>query len=97
MPSAVTTRCTSCVTSTISVRRVVRTRIDCILASRGISGNGNDVMLAGLLGAGELLEFTQASAAESQQKRKERKITRLESLVGIEQVFQELRVLLDDL
>ena len=75
MPSAVTTRCTSCVTSTISVRRVLRTRIDCILASRGISGNGNDVMLAGLLGTGELLEFTQAAAPESQQERKEREIT----------------------
>jgi len=32
-------------------------------------------MLAGLLGTGKLLKFTQAAAAESQQERKEREIT----------------------
>src|SRR5258707_8064870 len=97
MPSAVTTRWTSCVTSTIWVRRAVRTLIDCIIASRSGSGNGNDVMLAGFLGAGELLQFAEAAAAETQQERKEGKIAGLQPLVGIEKVFQKFRVQLDDL
>src|SRR5258708_33167795 len=97
MPSAVTTRWTSCVTSTIWVRRAVRTLIDCIIASRSGSGNGNDIMLTGFLGAGELLQFAEATAAETQQERKERKIAGLQPLVGIEKVFQKLRVQLDNL
>src|SRR6267378_8555190 len=97
MPSAVTTRWTSCVTSTIWVRRAVRTLIDCIIASRSGSGNGNDVMLAGFLGAGELLQFAEATAAETQQEWKEGKIAGLQPLVGIEKVFQKFRVQLDDL
>src|SRR5260221_1378423 len=90
-------RCTSCVTSTIWVRRAVRTRIDCIAASRNVSGYGNDVMLAGFLGAGKLLQLAEAPAAEAQQERKKREIAGLEPFVRIKEVFQEVGMLVDDL
>src|ERR1700756_657991 len=61
------------------------------------SGNGNDVVLAGFLGAGEFLQSAEAAAAEAQQERKEGKVAGLESLVRIEKILQELGMLLDDL
>src|SRR5579883_1291668 len=97
MPSAVTTRCTSWVTSNICVRRLVRTRIDCIKASANGSGNGNDVMLPGFLRARQPLEFAQAAGAETQEKWKEGEIAGLQPFVRIEEIFEEKRVGLDDL
>src|SRR5271166_1287946 len=97
MPSALTTRCTSSVMSSIWVRRAVCTRIDCMIASRVRSRNGNNIVLAGLFGAGKFLEFAESIHAQPQKERKEGKIAGLKSLVRVEKIFQELGVLLDHL